>query len=218
MSIKGCFGKLPAHGDFIWEGLPGEFVTPWDQWQQQLMASIQQQSPDRWLEAYLQNPLWRFVIRDKALGQFVWCGVMMPSVDAVGRYFPFTMAEALPVDVPIISVVNSLSIWFESLEDLMLAALTQCVKVDALIQAFDKFSLPYSFKTLEPGALLDNRKLRGDFGAENPSGWMESIVNGVVLPAYPNPCIWLSHRPDELRTHFVVCDGYSSFSQAIALA
>lgn len=217
MSIKGCFGKLPAHGDFVWQGLPGEFVTPWDQWQQRLMAAIQQQSPDGWLEAYLQNPLWRFVIRDSALGPYVWCGVMMPSVDAVGRYFPFTLAEALPIEVPLTSVVNSLSPWFEAVEELMLSALAKYASVDALTLAFDQLTLPFGFRGSEPAAVFDSRSVRGEYYAEHAHGWMESISVGLLTRVYANPAIWLSHRPDEQRTHFVVCDGFSNHSQAIAL-
>lgn len=217
MSLKGCFGKLPAHGDFVWQGLPGEFVTPWDHWLQRLMASIQQQSPDRWLEAYLHNPLWRFVVRDAALGQYVWCGVMMPSVDAVGRYFPFTLAEALPANTPIVSLVDSLTSWFESVESLMLTGLTQCVPVDSLIQAFSSVNLPFGYRTPEPVAIFDNRTLRGEFDAGHTHGWMESLSGGILTQAYQNPAIWLSHCPDEQRTHFVICDGFASFSQAITL-
>ena len=217
MSIKGCFGKLPAHGDFVWQGLPSEFVTPWDKWQQRLMAALQQQAPDRWLESYLQNPFWRFVIRDAALGPYVWCGVLMPSVDAVGRYFPFTLADALPADAPLTSVVNALPGWFDMVEDLMLSALTQSVPVNTLIQGFDRVSMPFGFRGAEQPAVFDNRMVCGEFHGENPRGWMESISAGLLTRVYANPAIWMTHRPDDQQTRFIITDGFSSFSQAIAL-
>jgi type VI secretion system protein ImpM len=96
----GWFGKLPSLGDFANRRLPPEFIEAWDDWLSRELAAWKAQEPDSWLQAYLQGPCWRFVLMPGVLpgtaGRSAWAGVLMPSVDRVGRYFPFTLAQALP--------------------------------------------------------------------------------------------------------------------------
>jgi len=92
--LPGWYGKLPALGDFATRRLPPLFVEPWDRWLATGMAAWRDMDAD-WLEAFLAAPTWRF-----ALGAGVpfaaspgYVGVLMPSVDRVGRYFPLTIAR-----------------------------------------------------------------------------------------------------------------------------
>jgi type VI secretion system protein ImpM len=48
-----------------------------------------------WTERYLEAPLWCFVLGNGVVGGQSWIGVMMPSVDESGRYFPFTVTQEL---------------------------------------------------------------------------------------------------------------------------
>ena len=43
MNEVGCFGKVPAHGDFVWQALPARFVTPWDNWLQGQLLDLKEQ-------------------------------------------------------------------------------------------------------------------------------------------------------------------------------
>ena len=95
-SATGFFGKLPALGDFVERALPAEFVTPWDAWLQRAIAASRASLGEQWLDIYLTSPLWRFVLGAGPCGARAWAGVMMPSVDRVGRYFPLTVAAPLP--------------------------------------------------------------------------------------------------------------------------
>ena len=92
--LPGWYGKLPALGDFAGRRLPPLFVDPWDRWLALGMSHWRDSDP-AWLEAFLAAPTWRF-----ALGAGVpfelspgYAGVLMPSVDRVGRYFPLTIAR-----------------------------------------------------------------------------------------------------------------------------
>ena len=85
----GLFGKLPAHGDFVRRNLPRSFVAPWDAW---LSAGLLAAPNARW-------ELWRFHLAAGACGPDAAAGVLAPSVDAVGRRFPLTLA-ALDVNQP----------------------------------------------------------------------------------------------------------------------
>jgi type VI secretion system protein ImpM len=60
----GLFGKLPAHGDFIYRNLPSNFINAWDAWLQGFVGSSQEQIGESWLDVYLTSPIWRFVLSD----------------------------------------------------------------------------------------------------------------------------------------------------------
>ena len=92
----GLFGKLPARGDFVQLGLPGSFVRPWDAWLQRAMAASQQRMGEAWLPAFLESPVWRFALPGGMCGASAVLGLLMPSVDRVGRYFPLTLAAVFP--------------------------------------------------------------------------------------------------------------------------
>jgi type VI secretion system protein ImpM len=94
----GLFGKLPARGDFVRGGLPGSFVAPWDAWLQRVLAASRQRLDADWLPAWLEAPVWRFALASGLCGADAVLGVMLPSVDRVGRYFPLTLAALFAPD------------------------------------------------------------------------------------------------------------------------
>ena len=115
----GWYGKLPTLGDFASRRLPPLFVEPWDRWLADGLASWRESDPD-WLDAFLAAPTWRF-----ALGAGVpfeqspgYAGVLMPSVDRVGRYFPLTVVRPRGVTEDEIPAA-----WLQALEGLAVAAL-----------------------------------------------------------------------------------------------
>lgn len=119
----GFHGKLPARGDFLTSNLPRSFVDPWDAWLQAGMAASREQLGERWLSIYLESPIWRFVLSPGACGPWPWAGVLMPSVDKVGRYFPLTIADTLPHNSSPIATVTAAAAWFERAESLAMQAL-----------------------------------------------------------------------------------------------
>ncbi len=96
----GLFGKLPARGDFVRLGLPGDFVAAWDGWLQQVIAASRARMGEDWLPAFLEAPVWRFALAPGLCGAAAASGLWLPSVDRVGRYFPLTFAAMLPVAAP----------------------------------------------------------------------------------------------------------------------
>jgi type VI secretion system protein ImpM len=92
---RGFSGKIPARGDFVQSGLPRDFVDPWHDWQSLVIAGSRTLMGDGWLDAFLEAPVWRFVLPAGMSGPRAAIGLIMPSVDKVGRYFPLTLA-ALP--------------------------------------------------------------------------------------------------------------------------
>src|SRR5215475_13109598 len=94
----GVFGKLPARGDFVRENLPRDFADAWDAWWQRGLAETQQRPVDEWREAWLEAPVWRFVLPPGLCGANGVLGLWMPSVDKAGRYFPLTIAATAAAD------------------------------------------------------------------------------------------------------------------------
>ena len=130
-SAAGFFGKFPSHGDFVARRLPAGFLQPWDAWLQAGMADSLCRLGDAWLPIYLNSPIWRFALGAGVCGPQAWGGVLMPSVDRVGRYFPLTIAAALDGMATHGSGCRPpLATWYASLEAMALAALG------------DEFSLP----------------------------------------------------------------------------
>jgi type VI secretion system protein ImpM len=92
----GFYGKIPARGDFVRNGLPHAFVDPWDRWLQQAIAASQAELGDAWMAAWLEAPIWSFALGPGVCGPDAVLGLWMPSVDRVGRHFPLTLAALVP--------------------------------------------------------------------------------------------------------------------------
>ena len=131
----GWHGKLPSLGDFASRRLSPEFLATWDGWLASGLQQLRERDPAGWLDAYLANPTRRFLLMPGVLpgraGQQAWAGVLMPSVDRVGRYFPFTIAQptALPASI---QQMQSLWFWLGRLDDLAADALHDDWTVDRL--------------------------------------------------------------------------------------
>ena len=93
-NAPGWFGKLPGMGDFAQRRMPELFREPWDRWLQNGLAKLRARRTD-WTERYLKAPLWCFVLSEGVIDGRSWLGVLMPSVDGVGRYFPLTLTAEL---------------------------------------------------------------------------------------------------------------------------
>lgn len=121
----GWYGKMPAAGDFIARRLPASFSEAWDRWLQAAMAGSRERLGAAWSDAFLSMPAWRFVLAPGIVSRNAWAGLMVPSVDAVGRCYPLTIASALPEEpLDAVATVLAATPWFEELEAIALSALT----------------------------------------------------------------------------------------------
>ncbi len=135
----GWFGKIPATGDFITRRLPEAFREPWDGWLQEAMSASRERLGAAWDECYQAMPAWRFVIAPGTVTSQAWAGVLVPSVDAVGRRFPLTIACGLPVEnSDLVGTAQAAAAWFEAIEVVALDALElrrDVAAVDAAVAA-----------------------------------------------------------------------------------
>jgi type VI secretion system protein ImpM len=119
----GFFGKLPSHGDFLERRVGSAFRDQWDDWMQRCIVESQQELAGRWLDCYLTSPMWRFYLCDGVTGSASYAGVLLPSVDRVGRYFPLTVVVELPSGIAAADFAQAAAGWFDEIEQLCADAL-----------------------------------------------------------------------------------------------
>jgi len=123
LTTPGFYGKLPVLGDFVSRRLSRDFINPWDNWLQNAMTVSQQQLTKQWLKSYLSSPVWRFALSPGLCGNAGWAGVLMPSVDRVGRYFPLTLALPVSADTNMSDLFIANNDWYTEVESVALTAL-----------------------------------------------------------------------------------------------
>lgn len=142
----GWHGKLPSLGDFASRRLGSEFIEPWDGWLAAGLLWLREQRPEAWLEDYLGSPSWRFLLMPGVLpgeaGRQGWAGVLMPSVDRVGRYFPLTLVLPLGLAPAHTQEMNGLWAWLSRLDELARDALFEDWTADRLEDELARMALP----------------------------------------------------------------------------
>ena len=128
----GIFGKLPAYADFLSRDLPPSFLEPWDRWLHQSLAAGRNRA--NWQATYLASPIWRFQITAGVCGDSAWAGILMSSIDRVGRCYPMTVALPVPPLVDAAALMQSWRDGFQALESLALAALDGSIDISTFIE------------------------------------------------------------------------------------
>ena len=145
-TIPGWYGKLPTLGDFASRRLEADFIEPWDLWLGEAMQAQRSSLGEGWLEAYLDTPPWRFLLAPGALRgvnpDLAFAGVLVPSVDRVGRHFPLTLVASLARVPDLAAEFDALLAWLHRLEDTALDALQGDWTIDDLENALAELSPP----------------------------------------------------------------------------
>ena len=140
----GLYGKLPAKRDFIAVNLPQGFLTRWEPWLQGNLSAAMLAFGARWKETFFLAPLWRFWIGKDVLGIPIM-GVLMPSMDGVGRQFPLTLLSPAPDGQIYPSLLSEPQVdWFDEAENLLLSTLDDGVPFEGTLAALEALTLPVS--------------------------------------------------------------------------
>ncbi|MFV2054889.1 MAG: type VI secretion system-associated protein TagF [Thiohalomonadales bacterium] len=145
----GYYGKIPCKGDFISRQLPRLFIEPWDQWLQECIISSREQLSEDWLQNYLVSPIWRFALSAGIVGEHAWIGILIPSVDQVGRYFPLTLAVPVHATQPLLEISTNEEAWFTDVEEIALSALEQENNFNDFNRKVDNLGTPKSLHRKE---------------------------------------------------------------------
>jgi type VI secretion system protein ImpM len=172
--IAGFYGKLPARGDFVRAVLPRDFTDRWDAWLAAAIAGSREAMGQDWLPAFLEAPVWRFALPAGLCGERAALGLMLPSVDRAGRYFPLTFAAlfgngAAPANDPA---------WLDGCEAAGRAALEQDAGPDQL------------------GAMLRVPEAAEGAATQTENGMTQSVWWTDGAPRVPATRLVLSGLPD----------------------
>ena len=153
--VPGWFGKLPNVGDFVSRRLPNGFIQEWDRWLEQGLTLARAELGTAWLSGYLVAPIRRYWLAPGVLGKSGWAGLMMPSVDHVGRHFPLTIAQ------PMETLADTLASrdWFRSIDVLARQVLDVDFTIDDLEQGLAQIAKPGAGATDDAMSQLANRLL-----------------------------------------------------------
>jgi type VI secretion system protein ImpM len=176
----GLFGKLPQKRDFISFGIAQDILTPLETWLQSALAASRAELGKSWEQHYLVAPLWRFWIGPAILGTGC-AGVIMPSVDGVGRYFPlmalYACGNSETIAPPPFAPQGD---WFSALEGRLLSVLHNDggVEIDVLLAG-----LPAPALEQNSGSARENFK-GGTLWRGGPDTGTAALLTGIVEEDY----------------------------------
>jgi type VI secretion system protein ImpM len=138
----GLYGKLPTKRDFIAIGATRNFLDAWEPWLQAGVSASRATLGDRWQQAFLTAPIWRFWLGADLCGTSV-IGAFMPSLDGVGRYFPLTLLacadDGAAIPPPEFDAQDD---WFRAAETLLISTLDHDKTFDATAADLNELALP----------------------------------------------------------------------------
>ena len=190
----GWYGKLPILGDFTRRHLPPAFIDPWDDWLQAGIAGSRAALGGAWLDHYLTAHVWHFVLMPGVLGPQAWAGVWSPSVDRVGRYFPFTLAAPLaPGGTPAAG-----GEWLGGLEDIARLGLQLETDITPLDDALERLGPPPgdAHCTLPLQGLAERLARRDEAislpcaGPLQPGGALQALATASLLTQLAGYSVW----------------------------
>jgi len=208
---SGFYGKMPTTGDFISRNLPGAFISFWDQWLQAALESSRRNLGDEWLQYYLVSPLWRFTLSSGICQENVWAGVLMPSVDSVGRYFPMTIAVPLASDSVLLNQCTVHEEWYEKAEKILLDMLSDDdFKLDEFIYNVGMLGVPEQ----NEGSLYLNGNVETlnhfRYPLENIKGLhslFTTMLGKHMQVQYSAHSIWWTRGSQDVKPSFMVSEG-----------
>lgn len=222
----GFFGKIPSHGDFLNRRTAREFLEPWDEWLQKSIARSKEQLSDQWLDTYLTSPIWRFVLGANICGNQAYAGVLMPSVDKVGRYFPLTIMVPIPNGFNILQLPKDMNDWFDSAEKQALNALNEPFDLDTFDKAVEKLDVPVAIgATAHTSAITNSVSVHssGKSTCQNVSenndmvGPYLNLLNHFLFCFNNKYSVWWTSGSPKVKPCFITnqglppVDGYAGF-------
>mgnify|MGYP001209428980 CR=1 FL=1 len=204
----GFFGKLPGRGDFIGRYLPRSFLEPWDDWLQAAIAASRHQLGESWRDYYCTSPIWRFALGPGLCGPAAHAGILMPSMDRIGRYYPLLIAAPLAPDWPLLTLPVSAGAWFRQAEQLALSGL------DNDVLDLDDFSR--RVETLGPPPTADfavnNTPASRAWCCSLPDAldWpqtLPALATHLLTQGFVQPSLWWTEGSEWVARCLLLCEG-----------
>lgn len=218
----GWFGKLPVNGDFVTRRLPAAFIEPWDAWLNAMLAGSRERLGEAWRNTFLSAPAWRFVLAPGVIGLQGWAGLIVPSVDSVGRYFPLTIASGLPLRSidPVATLVRAHH-WYEEVEPVVNVALSPEADVDTFDAQLANRRFPDELiAALEESEETIPPRSRGQRALWIPLGpefQGEAGLRGLAKPLAAPYSAWLAEESEIFGRSLMLCEKLPGVDQFCAM-
>lgn len=188
----GWFGKIASLGDFSARRLPPEFVSRCDDWLSRGVQTSRQQLGEAWLNTYLTAPVWRFAWAPGIAGPQWWMGVLMPSVDSVGRYFPLIVAQSSPLAPDSGQDQIALQRWMDHVAQAAMSTLSPGSSVDAFEA---QLQAAPTWQAAPPTQAPTLQRLIGRDRFQGPpqtmlSDWLEGVANQSLHTLTQGQSLW----------------------------
>ncbi|MBE3639054.1 type VI secretion system-associated protein TagF [Mangrovicoccus algicola] len=182
----GACGKIPALGDFLRFGLPPGLVRAWDGWLAAAMEEAAAELGPGWDAAYMSAPIWRFTLPAGLVWDQAVTGVLMPSIDRVGRRFPLALMTVLQGPRALLPAVH--------LGDGTPFAALEAAALDMLGDDADRAALEARLAGLPAPAAPAGLQLAHGVGAEVAAARQDDLAAGLAcaltLRQDPSPGYW----------------------------
>lgn len=203
----GYLGKVPNRGDFLTHNVSGQLRELMFEWLQAALAVSREQLGDAWLDAYMTAPIWHFAASPGVLDEQGVAGTLIPSVDRVGRHFPFVV---LGDSGGALLEAWRQPDWASSMEDCILAVLDDTWQEDAWRQRLDSIPLPVA----EPVRL---QLPGGEGNLALPAGVGEADWLRALLEAHPERMIWWTQGSAYVEPVTLLTEGLPKVGQFAAM-
>lgn len=194
-ATPGWYGKLSSLGDFASRRLPPEWIGKCDPWLSREMRHAEQKLGERWLSVYLTAPVLRFAWAPGVIDAQWWFGVLMPSCDKVGRYFPLVIAHGRMTPPEDAASLQHLDHWYAHVSAAALATLDDRARTPdefdaelARAPAWPRVSngTPYRFDSDPQGTHYLFH------GAERMTHWLQLLASRELAQRWNGCTLWWS--------------------------
>lgn len=215
----GVYGKLPHYGDFIHRNLPSSFMNTWDNWLQTFVASSQEKIGENWLDIYLTSPIWRYVLSAGVIDQNNWAGIVLPSVDQVGRYYPFSIAIPLPANINPCEFVASNTPWFEYIEELALQALDGQIDLEQLVEnsEHEKLMIPMAYSKSGQPSEISSLQVNLQFQEETPMNTYSHLLDSLLVQTVQSYSVWSTIGSENIAPCLFTSQGLPTAERVCAM-
>jgi len=221
----GFYGKIPSLGDFVSRRLPRSFIDPWETWLQEAIANSREQLGARWLDNYLISPLWRFALSPGICGSNGWMGILMPSVDRVGRYYPLTLVTPLSPSDNIFLLMEQSDEWYARMESLALYSLDDGFDIEELERQLRSLSAPGNTHAVDSddgmqdviGSTLNNAWHANLDTQSSLRSFYPMLLPHVLKRLLFAYSIWWTHGSERVAPSLLLCQGLPPINGSVAL-
>lgn len=208
--VPGWYGKLASLGDFAHRRLPPQLLRACDEWLSSAMRGAREELGERWLQVYLTAPLLRFGWAPGVADGQWWFGLLMPSCDSVGRYYPLLIAHPRAHAPQDRIALDHLERWYEHLARCAMLTLNETQgsleALESALQDAPPWPTPGRTPALASTALAGGNH-HGLGRAAPLAQWMHVLAAQEMLARLAGCTAWWRVTPSGTDDSFVVVRG-----------